>query len=179
MLFASLLLFPILGWAMQALVFHPAGNCWVTDDTTISCRNISERTCCMVTGPFCGVLNCENCPVGSIVNTYFEHACSADADSWCKVTHPFDNKGGCCVDLGLAETCSGMWWDPSATAVSAASERNCVEPNHMTYVDHDHGVKREIHIPQGELERATRLLLARNFTALGMFKDWADQSSNE
>ncbi|KAK4172929.1 hypothetical protein QBC36DRAFT_336879 [Triangularia setosa] len=174
MLLAIFLLFPILGWAMD-LVFHPAGNCWIADDT-ISCRNIPERTCCFVSAPYCGVLDCEGCPIDSVVSTFFNSDCNAKANAWCKITH-LDNKPGCCVDLGLQESCAGMWRDTTDMAVSAASERICVEPNVMAYVRH--GVKREIFIPQGELERATQLLSASDFEGLGMFEDWAGQSAYE
>ncbi|KAK0712194.1 hypothetical protein B0T21DRAFT_352436 [Apiosordaria backusii] len=179
MLLTILLLFPILGWAAD-LVFHPAGNCWEVDDNpmTISCRNIPQKTCCFVSAPYCGVLNCVDCPIDAVVYSYFHHNCSVKADNWCKITHfAASKKGGCCVDLGLQDVCAGSWTGAFATAVSLASEKLCVEPNAMAYVDHHDGVKREIYIPQGELDRATKLWLAGDFEGLGKFEDWAGQSA--
>ncbi|KAK4683252.1 hypothetical protein QC764_123450 [Podospora pseudoanserina] len=180
MLFTILLLLPILGCAAERLFFHRSGDCW-DDAETISCRDIPASVCCQASDPWCGVVHCEGCPNGSTVAGYFQNSCQTKANGRCEITHPFSQEGllGCCVDLGPYDTCAGQWYPSSSMDVATTSERKCVQPNVMTYVDHDHGVKREIHIPQGELKRATQLLLARDFGGLRAFENWAHQSSDE
>ncbi|KAK4196291.1 hypothetical protein QBC40DRAFT_351880 [Triangularia verruculosa] len=173
MLLTLFLLFPLLGWAND-IVLYLGGNCW-TGQASVSCRNIDERTCCRASAPFCGVAQCVGCPVYTIVLTYFGSDCSGKSNRWCKIRHLDRKHWGCCVDLGFEDTCAAMWATSSyQTDVDAAtSEIACAQPNVMTYVDN--GVQREIHIPEGELQNATQLLLANDFEGLKHFADWAGQ----
>ncbi|KAL2016325.1 hypothetical protein VTK56DRAFT_3866 [Thermocarpiscus australiensis] len=170
---------------------------------SLRCVDLPPHHCCPVAFPWCGgVMECDGCLPGDYLVAFRDSVCGGEARASCVETSlpataaaaAAPNHTGCCLSLEVGDEgmCAGLWEagtardgaDPVVRRVKAmvgtwSSGRSGTgeckgvrEPSVMSYVDGG-GVRRNIHLPEGSLARATEMYMASDFEGLASaFDEW-------